>query len=187
LETTIERLKSSPQLLNQLPFTHAVHKEVLRLFTIGMTIKKAVPGATVTYQGRTYPMENHMIAILASDMGRSENYWSNPHEFIPDRFLKPEDGGSSDQDAFVGEGYKPANVAAWQPFEKGPRNCIGQQLSLLEAKVISVLTVRWFDFEAKYAKDAPGIAAWGGKAYQVMRAGASPKDGIPMVVKMVEK
>ncbi|KAK9234176.1 hypothetical protein V1525DRAFT_413900 [Lipomyces kononenkoae] len=27
---------------------------------------------------------------------------------------------------------------AWRPFEKGPRNCVGQELALLESKIITV-------------------------------------------------
>lgn len=149
-----------------------------------MTIKKAVPGATVTYEGRNYPMDNHMVAILSSDMGRSPTFWTEPESFNPDRFLKLEEGESVD--GLKGEGNKPKNVAAWQPFEKGPRNCIGQQLSLLEAKVISVLTVRWFDFEAFFKEDGPEIKGWGGKAYQEFKTAAKPKDGIRMKVSLVD-
>jgi cytochrome P450 len=49
--------------------------------------------------------------------------------FDPDRWL--------DQDeADLGK-----ENGSWQPFEPGPRNCIGQQLALIEARVIAVLTV----------------------------------------------
>jgi len=168
LDTTIKTLAANPALINQLPLTLAVLKEVLRIHPVGFTVRQAVPGATVTYNGRTYPMENHMIAVLASSMHRNPDNWNNPNEFDPDRFLNAENNSSP----------------AWQPFEKGPRNCIGQQLALLEAKVIAVLMVRWFDFEAKFKDHGLKVEEWGGRAYQELKLSAKPKDGIPMVAKL---
>jgi len=168
LESTVSALHNEPVLLNKLPLTHAVFKECLRLHPIGFTIRKAVPGATVVYKGRTYPLEKHKIAILSAAMQRDSNYFKDPSIFNPDRFLDAETNSSP----------------AWMPFEKGPRNCIGQQLSLLEAKVISVLTVRWFDFEAVFKDHGLSIPGHGGRAYQVMKLTAKPKDGIPMRVKL---
>jgi hypothetical protein len=43
-ETTMKILKDEPHLLNQLPLTLAVFKEVLRLFPIGFIVKKGAPG-----------------------------------------------------------------------------------------------------------------------------------------------
>ncbi len=97
-------------------------------------------------------------------MHRSTDFWSNPTEFDPDRFIDPETNASP----------------AWQPFEKGPRGCIGQQLSLLEGRTVAVLVLRYFDFEAVFAKDAPSIPGWGGQVYQELRTTASPKSGMPM-------
>lgn len=39
---------------------------------------------------------------------------------------------------------------SWRPFEKGPRGCIGQELSILEMKAIMALTLREFDISAVY-------------------------------------
>ena len=76
--------------------------------------------------------------------------------------------------------------AAWQPFEKGPRNCIGQQLAFLETKVVAVLTLRYYDTEAVFKKHGLSIPGYGGRAYQELQLTAKPKDGIPMRVKMVK-
>ncbi|RDW69974.1 hypothetical protein BP5796_08371 [Coleophoma crateriformis] len=168
LETTIERLKSQPALTNKLPLTYATIKEVLRLYPVGFTVREAPPGSTVTYEGRKYPIDNHMICNLAGAMHRSPEHWTNPNEFNPARFL---DASS-------------INNAAYLPFEKGPRNCIGQQLALVETKVIMVMTLRFFDFTPMLNQDGPGIDGWGGKAYQVLTLTAKPKDGLPMTVKL---
>ena len=39
---------------------------------------------------------------------------------------------------------------AWRPFEFGPWNCIGQELALLEMKLVLVLAIRQFDFSMPY-------------------------------------
>jgi cytochrome P450 len=109
-----------------------------------------------------------MIGVLTPAMHRAPEFFTNPLEFDPDRWL----GSGVDKSG------------AWQPFEKGPRNCIGQQLALLEVKLIAVLTLREFDFEAKFKENAPSIPGWGGKAYQELKLTAKPKDGIPMRVKL---
>jgi cytochrome P450 len=38
----------------------------------------------------------------------------------------------------------------FRPFEKGSRDCIGQQLAMLEMKIILALTLRHFEFEEDY-------------------------------------
>ncbi|RQM07405.1 hypothetical protein DH86_00003198, partial [Scytalidium sp. 3C] len=44
LEGTLQRLEADPHLLNDLPLTLAVFREVLRLHPVGFTIRKGVPG-----------------------------------------------------------------------------------------------------------------------------------------------
>lgn len=65
-------------------------------------------------------------------MQRDQEFWLDPEVFNPDRWL--------DQDNVdVGR-----DNGSWQPFERGSRNCIGQQLALIEARVIAALTVCTF-------------------------------------------
>jgi len=66
------------------------------------------------------------------------------------------------------------------PFEKGKRDCVGQQMATLEVRVMAVLTVRYFDFEAVFADHGLSVPGWGGRAYQELNMSAKPKDGIPM-------
>jgi len=164
LDATISSLTEQPYLLNKLPLTSAAIKEVLRLHPVGFTVRKAAPGTTATFEGRSYPMDNHIICVLASSMHRDPTIWDKPAEFDPDRFLSPETH----------------SMEAWMPFEKGKRDCVGQQMATLEVRVMAVLTVRYFDFEAVFADHGLSVPGWGGRAYQELNMSAKPKDGIPM-------
>lgn len=117
----------------------------------------------------------------------SESVWGPTASlFDPDRFL-------------------PTNASklpphAWRPFEKGPRNCIGQDLALLETKIILALTIRTFDTVTAYdrlGEIANDGTSWstldssfreakqdddGEEAYQVLIATAKPREGMPMRV-----
>jgi cytochrome P450 len=120
-----------------------VLKESLRLHHIGASPRQAVPGSTVTFEGRSYPIDNHQLLILGGAIQRDPTYFYSPNTFDPDRFLRPD--------------FHPDSKAAWMPFEKGPRDCLGQQLAILEMKLALVLTLRFFEFETMYAEDAVSV------------------------------
>ncbi|KAJ3579316.1 hypothetical protein NPX13_g1249 [Xylaria arbuscula] len=60
-------------------------------------------------------------------------YGDNAETFVPERWL----GGDS--------GSK-IPASAWRPFERGPRNCIGQEFANIEARVIIAHIARRYDF-----------------------------------------
>ena len=53
---------------------------------------------------------------------------------------------------------------------------------MVEARVVAVMTLRWFDFQTTFTGDGPSIPGWGERAYQELKLTAKPKDGIPMKV-----
>ena len=62
----------------------------------------------------------------------------SPDEFIPERFLPAPNN------------FQEIPKDAWRPFEKGPRACLGQELAMLEMKIVLALTLREFDVESGY-------------------------------------
>jgi hypothetical protein len=116
-------------------------------------------------------------------MHRNPRYWPDPHKFNPERFL-PNDT-ANDRDA-------------WMPFSKGSRNCIGQELAIIETKIILLMTLRSWDFipayhELKalkgdgtgYPSDESGVQTqFGEEAYQIQLGTAKPREGMPCRLKL---
>lgn len=84
-----------------------------------------------------------MIWVNNHTMHRRADFFPCPDEFIPERFLSGKD---------MWEGQGEIKNGTWRPFEKGPRGCIGQELAMLEMKIILVMSVGGFDVKAEYEK-----------------------------------
>lgn len=65
---------------------------------------------------------------------RHPKYWDEPEEFDPDRF--------------TAEREKARPRYAYFPFGGGPRACIGQYFSMLEAVIVTAMLVRDYQFTA---------------------------------------
>ncbi|KAF2807956.1 uncharacterized protein BDZ99DRAFT_572834 [Mytilinidion resinicola] len=63
------------------------------------------------------------------DRGRGHKFWPQPDEFLHEHFLLPEN-----------HPLHPVR-GAWRPFEFGPRNCLGQTLSMLDLRVTLLMVV----------------------------------------------
>lgn len=173
-------LSSNPSLLNQLPYTLAVVKESLRMYPTVAALRDGQSDFfMLNDKGQNLPTLH--CVVWGDHYGTHHNscYWVRPEEFLPERFLVPEED----------ELYPPKN--GWRPFEKGPRNCVGQELALTEIKVMLVLTIRDFDFRDCYAEydtmngNPKGWNVNGQRAYMMRRAGGFPADHYPCRVKPV--
>lgn len=123
------------------------------------------------------------MLISTHALQRGTDYWKDPTKFIPERWLV----NDSDPLAPV--------KGTWRPFEHGPRNCIGQELAMIEIKVIMALTLRSFHVYSVYEelnkslKTGKGSelsssnSVEGDMAYQVLLGTAKPVKGMPARVK----
>ncbi len=177
LAERIKRLEEEPHLLNQLPYSVAVLKETMRLFPVGSSLRGGEPGFYVRdVDGRSFPTDGFLVWAVSQPLHRDPSYWPQPDSFLPDRWL-------------VGPGDPLYPIkGAWRPFEYGPRNCIGQELTMVEMKIAMILVLQMFDIEIAY-KDidrqkprSPNTVS-GERAYQLTLAG--PSDGLPCRVKQV--
>lgn len=173
LEETKATIAADPHALNRLPFTLAVIKETLRMFPLSSAAREGEPGYYLSYQGRHYPTEGCTIWAPHEAMHHEPLYWPRVDQFLPERWLVPE-----------GDPLRPIK-GAWRPFELGPRNCIGQELALLELKLVMVMTLREFDIRPSYDEwdRAQGRkrskTVNGERAYQVLKGTTRPADGFP--------
>ena len=115
---------------------------------------------------------------------RNSRYWSSPHSFRPERHLHASSSSASGEDSTHDFNE------AWVGFSKGKRNCIGQELAIIETKVILAMTLRTFEFRAAYDElaalkndgsgypsDEGGIQEqFGDEAYQIQLGTAKPRE-----------
>lgn len=137
----LEQPNKSEQILgHRLPYTTAFVKETLRLHPPAATARLPPtatahsPPYTVDIDGKPTRVDGLRIYNIHWLIHRNPKVWgADAHEFRPERWLDEE---------YVGK----LPVGAWRPFERGPRNCIGQELAMMEAKVVLCAVTRGFEF-----------------------------------------
>lgn len=77
--------------------------------------RDVLPGGAIV-QGEFFP-EGTMIGAAIWSVHRNKDHFSDPHTFIPERFL----GGT--------EAERQAAKECWFPFSTGPRTCVGQRFA----------------------------------------------------------
>ncbi|RAR06491.1 glycoside hydrolase family 3 protein [Stemphylium lycopersici] len=172
IDATYEMLKTDPYKLNELVYTNAVVKEILRFYPIGNTAREGID--TLTYQGREWPAKDLMVCPVQLAMHMDPKLFNDPLKFDPDRFIRED---------------FPRH--AWRPFERGPRACLGQPLAMDEVLIIFLLITRDFDFTCADLKPnkTPRVEwfdldlTFGDRAFQEFVFEAKPRDGMPMTVK----
>lgn len=180
VKQTSSAIVQDPHLLNQLTYTLAVIKETLRLYPADSSSRRGQTGISLNQDGQQYPTEGCEVWTLIQAIHRDARYWPDGDAFIPERWIC-----SKEDPLYPIKG-------AWRPFEFGPRNCIGQELSLLEMKLALVMTVRRFDFSARFdewdqthGKQGPRMVN-GDSAYQTLHGTSRPRNGFPCRVTVLK-
>lgn len=143
--SALEKLRQPGQaeelLGSKIPYTTAFIRETLRLHppagTARMTpeASDSSPPLHAEINGRNVRVDGLRMYSCQWLIHRNEKTWGpDAHVFNPDRWLDEE---------YV----KALPAGAWRPFERGPRNCIGQELALLEGKVVMAAVTRGLRFE----------------------------------------
>ncbi|KAK0639104.1 putative cytochrome P450 [Cercophora newfieldiana] len=124
--------------VSRLTYLQASIQESLRMFppaTHGMVREAATGGAIVA--GHFVP-PGTLIECQIYSMNHNSAHWNEPFSFQPERFLYR-----------LGEGEKPTgrtdNLTAFQPFQHGPRDCIGRNLAHAEMRLIIARLFFHFD------------------------------------------
>jgi cytochrome P450 len=142
-------------LLSRMPYISAVIKEILRLYPPSGSARYCEPGSGFNVNlpdGKELCLDGVMLYNCETVIQRDEGvYGETRNIFMPERWL-----GNSDTSIQTNEGPSSGSgskgfggqipPSAWRPFERGPRNCIGQELANIEARVILASVVRQYDF-----------------------------------------
>ncbi|XP_069064402.1 cholesterol 24-hydroxylase-like isoform X2 [Pleurodeles waltl] len=115
--------------LGKLQYLSQTLKEVLRLYPTAPGTSRLLEDELVI-EGIRIPADVPVI-LNAYIMGRMDKYFKDPLTFDPDRFHP---------DA-------PKPYFTYFPFSLGPRSCIGQAFSQMEAKVVMVKLLQRFEFQ----------------------------------------
>lgn len=154
--TVRERLLApgGEDLIQRMSYTTAVIKEVLRLYPPAGTARMAPPGSGFTVQtpeGQSYCLDGVVVYNCATTVQRDRRvFGETASDFVPERWLGDKSGimsaSSQDEREPQNDAGRKFPAGAWRPFERGPRNCIGQDLATIEARVIVAAVARRYDF-----------------------------------------
>ncbi|KAJ5181781.1 cytochrome P450 [Penicillium cf. viridicatum] len=137
-------------LLQKLSYTSAVIKETFRLYPPSGTSRYSPLGTgfnvSVPYNSDVC-IDGVVVYNCETIIQRDEAmYGATKDDFVPERWLGNTDTATSrtGESAFGNTSVFPG---AWWPFERGPRNCIGQELANIEVRVILACALRRYDWE----------------------------------------
>ncbi|KAL9117150.1 MAG: hypothetical protein Q9187_006319 [Circinaria calcarea] len=103
-----------------LPYLTGVVKEALRLtMTISIRLPRKVPAGGWTFGTHHIPASTN-VGVSAYQLHLNDDVFPNPHEFLPERWLKPTSQMNRD----------------WLPFGKGARSCIARNLAQMELALV---------------------------------------------------
>ncbi|KAK3356595.1 isotrichodermin C-15 hydroxylase [Lasiosphaeria hispida] len=120
--------------ISQLPYLNAVINESLRIQPpIPAAIHRFVPKEGAIIDGK-FVAGGTDVHVSQWAANHSESNFTDPHLFVPERWLGD-------------ERYKDDNRDVFQPFSVGKRNCIGRSLALMETRLIIARLVWSFDME----------------------------------------
>ncbi|XP_075049329.1 cholesterol 24-hydroxylase-like isoform X2 [Mixophyes fleayi] len=136
--------------INKLGYMTQVLKETLRLYPPGPGTSRYIKD-DIVIEGIKIPGGTSIVFSTYS-MGRLEKFFPDPFKFDPERFHPS----------------APKPYYCYFPFMLGPRSCLGQVFSQLEAKVVLSKLLQRFEFEL-----VPG------QSYDIMDTGTlRPRDGV---------
>jgi cytochrome P450 len=116
--------------LTALPYTRALVSEVLRLHSPSYLINRHVVADDVICGVRVY--KGGSIVISPMLLHRHPACWERPDEFLPERWLDPEAEKQRPRFAYI-------------PFSSGPRQCIGNSFSMMEAVLVLATLAQRFE------------------------------------------
>ena len=132
-------IEPSNENLSDLVICEAVINETLRLYpTAPFFVRHCLHEQTIGLEQKLIIPKDASIVINTYVLHRRADLWPRPLEFDYTRWMR---------DPTTGLKPKLPHPFAYLPFAAGPRNCIGQNFALLEAKIMLAMFVQRCNFE----------------------------------------
>lgn len=171
-----------PKDVLQLTFLDAVLKESMRLYPVAPFVVRKITSsmhfgvestrrdtamAPTTDESVTLP-KGALACIWIYSLHRNPEFWDDPDQFRPERWLTNPGGEKSDGGIST----------AYMPFAAGPRNCVGQPMAHIILRLLLAHLISNFTFQAL-----------DGEKRKDMQVGFTvlPSGGVPLVVHPREK
>lgn len=124
--------------LSSLPLLSCVLKETLRCHPPAIAVTRS-PSSDITVCGNRIPMGSCM-RINIDVIHHRQDYWEDPFQFNPYRFLAPATKGP----------------LPYLPFSSGPHICLGRQFAEIETKLVLARLLYTFDIDLVEGQDTSG-------------------------------
>jgi len=142
IERVLGGQPATAELVDRLVYVEQVIHETLRLYPAAYMLTREVASED-RIGGYTIPAKA-WIVLSAYVTHRRHDVWENPEGFDPDRFAPENSAGR--------------HACAYYPFFAGPHKCIGQALSIMEAKLVLATLRQRCKLELQAGFD-PGVEA----------------------------
>jgi cytochrome P450 len=158
IDTVLQGRSPTFEDVSNLPLLRLCLAETLRLYPEPpLLIRRALEDDVLPQGGaakETFIPKGTDIFIATYNIHRSSEFWENPDEYDPDRFLRP-----FSNPAYGGwAGFTPGPVKqlypnevaadfAFLPFGGGTRKCVGDQFAMMESIVTVAMILQRFDLE----------------------------------------
>ena len=131
VEAVGERMPTTAELDEKIPLAREVIEETMRLYPVGDVIDRRA--RTDLELGDYFIPAGTGLVFSAWLPQHDERYWPDPERFDPSRF--------------AAERRREIPAHAYFPFSDGPKVCLGNHLSLIEASFAIACIARAFDLE----------------------------------------
>jgi cytochrome P450 len=132
-------IEPSNEHLADLVVCEAIINETLRLYPPApVMVRYCIHEHTIGAEHQLHIPVGADVAINSYILHRRSDLWPRPLEFDYTRWMR---------DPKTGLKPKLSHPFAYLPFASGPRNCIGQNFALLEAKILLAMFVQHCDFK----------------------------------------